>query len=111
MDKFCLVAIMLFAIQRDMTDHPIVDVIDAIDRERDILKRADFLELEFADAMCKHDIYNISLRINGWQTYTDLKERWATTTICVQADVAYIAFNMKATNTFQVQQIVRRNKL
>lgn len=60
MDKFCLVAIMLFAIQRDMTDHPIVDVIDAIDRERDILKRADFLELEFADAMCKHDIYSVS---------------------------------------------------
>ena len=39
MDKFCLVAIMLFAIQRDMTNCSIVDVIDAIDRERDILSR------------------------------------------------------------------------
>lgn len=63
MDKFCLAAIMLFAIQRDMFDYPITDVINAIDRERDILPRADFLELEFADAMCKHDVYNISFGI------------------------------------------------
>lgn len=63
MDKFCLAAIMLFAIQRDMLDYPITDVINAIDRERDILPRADFLELEFADAMCKHDVYNISFGI------------------------------------------------
>ena len=63
MDKFCLAAIMLFAIQRDMFDCPITDVINAIDRERDILPRADFLELEFADAMCKHDVYNISFGI------------------------------------------------
>ena len=54
---------MLFAIQRDMFDYPITDVINAIDRERDILPRADFLELEFADAMCKHDVYNISFGI------------------------------------------------
>ena len=63
MDKFCLVAIMLFAIQRDMADHLIVDVINAIDRERDILKRADFLELEFVDAMYKHLIYDESFGI------------------------------------------------
>lgn len=63
MDKFCLVAIMLFAIQRDMVDYSIVDVINAIDRERDILSRADFLELEFSDAMCKHDVYNASFGI------------------------------------------------
>ena len=63
MDKFCLVAIMLFAIQRDMADHSIVDVINAIDRERDILKRADFLELEFADAMYKHLIHDVSFGI------------------------------------------------
>lgn len=63
MDKFCLAAIMLFAIQRDMFDYPITDVINSIDRERDILPRADFLELEFADAMCKHDVYNISFGI------------------------------------------------
>ncbi len=63
MDKFCLAAIMLFAMQRDMVDYSIVDVINAIDRERDILSRADFLELEFADAMCKHDVYNVSFGI------------------------------------------------
>lgn len=63
MDRFCLVAIMLFAIQRDMVDYSIVDVINTIDRERDILSRADFLELEFADAMCKHDVYNVSFGI------------------------------------------------
>ena len=63
MDKFCLVAIMLFAIQRDMVDYPIIDVIDAIDRERDILSRADFLELEFADAMYKHTINEVSFCI------------------------------------------------
>lgn len=63
MDKFCLVAIMLFAIQRDMVDYSVVDVIDAIDRERDILSRADFLELEFADAMYKHTIHDVSFGI------------------------------------------------
>lgn len=45
MDKFCLVAMMLFAIQRNMVDYPIVDIINAIDRERDILTRAAFLEV------------------------------------------------------------------
>lgn len=63
MDKFYLIAIMLFAMQRDMVDYSIVDVINAIDRERDILSRADFLELEFADAMCKHDVYNVSFGV------------------------------------------------
>lgn len=63
MDKFCLISIMLFAIQRDMVDYSIVDVIDAIDRERDILSRADFLELEFADAMYKHLIHDVSFGI------------------------------------------------
>ena len=63
MDKFCLVAIMLFAIQRDMADHSIVDVIDAIDRKRDILSRADYLELVFSDAMYKHLIYDESFGV------------------------------------------------
>ena len=63
MDKFCLVAIMLFAIQRDMVDYSVVDVIDAIDRERDILSRADYLELVFSDAMCEHNIYNVSFGV------------------------------------------------
>lgn len=63
MDKFCLAAIMLFAIQHDMADHSITDVINAIDRERGILPRTDYLELVFSDAMCKHDVYNVSFGV------------------------------------------------
>lgn len=63
MDKFCLVAIMLFAIQHDMVDYPIIDVINAIDRERDILSRAGYLELVFSDALREHDIYNVSFGV------------------------------------------------
>lgn len=63
MDKFCLVAIMLFAIQRDMVDYSITNVINAIDRERGILSRADYLELVVSDAMLEHDVYNISYGI------------------------------------------------
>ena len=54
MDKFCLVAIMMFAIQHDMVDRSIVDVIDAIDRKRGILKRDDYLELMFSDALARY---------------------------------------------------------
>ena len=54
MDKFCLVAIMMFAIQHDMVDRSIVDVIDAIDRKRGILKRDDYLELVFSDALARY---------------------------------------------------------
>lgn len=63
MDKFCLVAIMLFAIQRDMVDYSITDVINAIDRERGITQRTDYLELVFSDAMYKHLIYDESFGI------------------------------------------------
>ena len=63
MDKFCLAAITLFAIQRDMVNCSIIDVINEIDRERDILPRADFLELEFADAMYKHLIHDESFGV------------------------------------------------
>lgn len=63
MDKFCFVAIMLFVIQRNMVNCSIINVIDAIDRERDILSRADFLELEFADAMYKHTIHDVSFGV------------------------------------------------
>jgi hypothetical protein len=45
---------------RDMVDYSIVDVINEIDRERDILPRAHFLELEFADDMYKHIMYDVS---------------------------------------------------
>ena len=54
MDKFCLVSIMLFAIQHDMVDCSIVDVINAIDRKRGILSRADYLELIFSDALARY---------------------------------------------------------
>ena len=63
MDKFCLVSIMMFAIQRNMTDHSIVDVINEIDSERGILKRSDYLELVFSDALGEHDVYNVSFGI------------------------------------------------
>ena len=63
MDRFCFVAIMVFAIQRDMVNCSIIDVIDAIDRERGILSRADFLELEFADANWKHNVHDVSFGI------------------------------------------------
>lgn len=63
MDKFCFIAIMLFAIQRDMVDYPIIDVINEIDRKRDILSRAGYLELVFSDALREHDIYNVSFGV------------------------------------------------
>lgn len=63
MDKFCLVAIMLFAIQRDMVDYSIECVIKCIDKYRGTMSRADFLELEFADAMYKHTIHDVSFGI------------------------------------------------
>ncbi len=63
MDKFCLVAIMLFAIQHDMVDDSIVDVINAIDRVRGIIPRADYLELVFSDALDEYTIHDISFGI------------------------------------------------
>lgn len=63
MDKFCLVAIMLFAIQRDMVNCSFVDVINAIDRARGIIPRTDYLELVFSDALGEHDVHNVSFGI------------------------------------------------
>lgn len=63
MDKFCLVAIMLFAIQHDMVDDSIVDVINAIDRVRGIIPRTDYLELVFSQAIYEHDIFNVSFGV------------------------------------------------
>lgn len=60
MDKFCLVAIMLFAIQRDMIDYPITDVINAIDRERGTMSRINFLKVVFEDAVYKCNVYDAS---------------------------------------------------
>ena len=63
MDKFCLVAIMLFAIQYDMVDNSIVDVINAIDRVRGIIPRADYLELVFSDALSEYTIHDVSFGV------------------------------------------------
>ena len=63
MDKFCLVSIMLFAMQRDMVDYSIVDVIDAIDRARGIIPRTDYLELVFSDALDEHIINDVSFGV------------------------------------------------
>mgnify|MGYP000829402563 FL=1 len=63
MDKFCLVAIMLFAIQHDMVDDSIVDVINAIDRVRGIIPRTDYLELVFSDALYDYTIHDVSFGI------------------------------------------------
>lgn len=63
MDRFYLVAIMIFAMQRNMVNCSIVDVINEIDHERDILSRADLLELEFANATWKHNVHNVSFGI------------------------------------------------
>lgn len=60
MDKFCLIAIMLFAMQRDMVDYSIADVIDAIDRARGIMPRTGYLELVFSDALDEHVVNNVS---------------------------------------------------
>lgn len=72
MDKFCLVAIMLFAIQRDMADCSFVDVINAIDRVRGIIPRADFLELEFSDALYDYNIHDVSFGI--YDKYLDNRQ-------------------------------------
>ena len=63
MDKFCLVAIMLFAIQHDMVDYSIVDVINAIDRVRGIIPRTDYLELVFSDAIDEHVVNDVSFGV------------------------------------------------
>ena len=63
MDKFCLVAIMLFAMQRDMVDYSVVDVINAIDRERGIIPRTDYLELVFSDALDEHVVKDVSFGV------------------------------------------------
>lgn len=63
MNKFCLVAIMLFAIQRDIIDYPVVDVIKLIDKERGIISRIDFLKTMFEDAAYEYNVYNVSFGI------------------------------------------------
>ena len=72
MDKFCLVAIMLFAMQRDMVDYTITDVINAIDRARGIIPRTDYLELVFSDALDEHVVNDVSFGI--YDKYLDNRQ-------------------------------------
>ena len=72
MDKFCFVAIMLFAIQRDMVDYSVIDVIDAIDRARGNMSRADFLELVFSGALYEYTIHDVSFGI--YDKYLDNRQ-------------------------------------
>ena len=72
MDKFCLIAIMLFAMQRGMDNYSVIDVINAIDSERGILSRADYLELVFSDAF---DRYVIGMASYGeYDKYLDNRQ-------------------------------------
>ena len=63
MDRFCLVSIMLFAMQRDLVDYSVVGVIDAIDKYRGTMPRVDYLELVFSDALYEHVIHDVSFGI------------------------------------------------
>ena len=63
MDKFCLIAIMLFAMQRDMVDYSVVDVINAIDKQRGIMSRVDYLELIYSDVLDEHVVHNVSFGV------------------------------------------------
>ena len=60
MDRFCLVAIMLFTMQRDMVDYSVVDVIKLIDKERGIMSRIDFLKNVFEDAVYEYNVHDVS---------------------------------------------------
>ena len=63
MNKFCFVAIMLYAIQHNMVDCPVVDVIDKIDRYRENKSRVSFLVLAFINALDEHDSRNVSFGV------------------------------------------------
>lgn len=60
-----------------MVNCSVIDVINEIDRERDILLRADFLEFEFSDARHKHNMHDVSFGTlistsiisNSWREY------------------------------------------
>lgn len=54
MNKLCLVSIMLFAMQHNMVNCSIVDVIKLIDKERGIISRIDFLKIVFEDAVYEY---------------------------------------------------------
>ena len=63
MDKFCLVSIMLFTMQRDIVDYSVIDVIKLIDKERGIMSRIDFLKIVFEDAVYDYNVNDVSFGI------------------------------------------------
>lgn len=63
MDKFCLVSIILFAMQRDMVNYSVVDVIKLIDKERGTMPRVDFLKIVFEDAVYEYNVHDVSFGI------------------------------------------------
>ena len=63
MDKFCFVAIMLFAMQRDMVDYSIDCVIKCIDKYRGTMSRVNYLELIYSDALYENTIHDVSFGV------------------------------------------------
>ena len=63
MDKFCFVAIMLFAMQRDMVDYSIECIIKCIDKYRGTMSRVNYLELIYSDALYEHTIHDVSFGV------------------------------------------------
>lgn len=63
MDKFCLVAIMLFAMQRDMVDYSVECVIKCIDKYRGTMSRVNYLELIYSDALYENTIHDVSFGV------------------------------------------------
>lgn len=63
MNKLCLVSIMLFAMQHNMVNCSIVDVIKLIDKERGIISRIDFLKIVFEDAVYEYNVHDVSFGV------------------------------------------------
>ena len=63
MDRFCFVAIMLYAMQHYMADCSVIEVIDKIDRYRENESRVNFLVREFINALDEHDSRNVSFGV------------------------------------------------
>ena len=63
MDKFCFVAIMLFAMQRDMVDYSVECVIKRIDKYRGTMSRVNYLERIYLDTLYDHYIRNVSFGV------------------------------------------------
>ena len=63
MDRFCFVAIMLFAMQRDMVDYSVECVIKCIDKYRGTMSRVNYLELIYSDALYENTIHDVSFGV------------------------------------------------